>query len=61
MRVSEREYVESDLLSARRALADVTAPSRQTTPTEAGREYRRQLEDEITRLEARLRDLDGQQ
>lgn len=49
-----REYIALELGVLRRRLADVTAPGRQVTETQAGQEYRRQLEADIRELEERL-------
>jgi hypothetical protein len=52
--LSQRDYLEEELRSARWRLADVEAPSRQTKPTEEGRAFRQRLRDEIADLERRL-------
>lgn len=52
--LAQREYLEEDLRSARRSLAAVEAPSRQTDSTEEGRAYRQRLRDDIRELEERL-------
>jgi hypothetical protein len=57
--LTQREYLEIDLEIAERQLADVTAPSRQTEPTEAGRAYRKRLQQEIQELRERLASEEG--
>ena len=52
--LTQREYVEDELANARRALAQVEAPSRQVPPTDEGRAYRQRLRDDISLLEERL-------
>lgn len=54
MQPTMREYIALELDVLRRRLADVTAPGRQVTETQAGQEYRRQLEADIRELEERL-------
>jgi len=52
--LTQREELEHELSALERQLADITAPGRQTEPTEAGRAYRKRLEDDIAELRQRL-------
>ena len=54
MPATEREMVEAELEEARRLLANVEDPARQTEETPAGQDYRRRLRADIEHLEARL-------
>jgi hypothetical protein len=51
---TQREHMQIELDVLRRRLVDVSAPGRQVQPTDQGREYRHQLEEDIRELEERL-------
>lgn len=57
--LTQREYDESELRELEWRLRDLEDPARQTTPSAAGREYRRKLKEDIDRLRARLASEDG--
>ena len=54
MIATEREMLQEELDQARRLLANVEDPARQTDETPAGQNYRRRLRADIAELEARL-------